>query len=953
MSQTTFKLDPPNPDFDCIPTQWERVTTPSLPASAALYDQAGRPTQLSSLKQNLPWWSLPAKGLRFWKGLSLQHKATILAVAIGAVPVATVGGIAYAVANNSLEQQIIAEQENRTLDIKRGIGMAAQQTIDDAEMIGNSPMLTNPRLRATASEGQKIALLDSFVEARNGRYDSIVVFDLKGNLLFQSKSPQPFKGTDNYSDREYFRRAIATGTPAVNNPKPAPTSGRISLEVAAPIKDIETNKLVGVVRLRMPLTHLNETFEYIEAQGWEYKLIGTDGKVFAADEVGLVGHELGEDFRNLPQLRTKVLGLATTDSSHEDKLIATQIMWDINDGENSLTTFTPIGNLEGLPEPGWGLVISRSVDRAFAPLLELRQILWLGTGVATLSIAALAAVVAKRATRPILDAAKAVAQIGLGKLDTRLAVRGAAEMAVLETSINSMAKQLEELVQLKAAEAKRSQLLKDITLKITSAIDRQAILSTVVAETRSALLADRAIVYCFDGDRIGSVAVEAASAGITRILGKNFENYALERYAQYQQGQVEIVSNLSQADMRDECWKQLAAFAVKSSLSTPILVGDRRLGLLVVHQCNVPRYWQKAEIDFFAQIAAQLGLALERADLLEQQKNAKEQLQRRALDLLIEVDPISQGDLTIRARVTEDEIGTIADSYNSTVESLQAIALQAQTAVQQVETAISGNDPLVQALSQGAWQQSKEIATALERIQAMADSAKIVAANAAQAEVDVRQARETVASGDVAMNRAVDEMQTIRETVATTTKKIKCLGESSQKIYKVVNLIAHFAERTSLLAMNASIEAARAGEEGRGFAAVADEVRSLARQSAKATAEIEKLVSGIQRETNEVATAMAIGTEQVALGTQLVDETRQSLNLINAASGRIHQLVGAIAQAAIEQSHDSEAATTTIATVAAIAETTSLTATEVSASFQELSTVARSLQASVGKFKVG
>ncbi|MGL5922336.1 methyl-accepting chemotaxis protein, partial [Chroococcidiopsis sp.] len=571
---------------------------------------------------------------------------------------------------------------------------------------------------------------------------------------------------------------------------------------------------------------------------------------------------------------------------------------------------------------------------------------------AALSIAAIAAVLAKRATYPILNAAKAVAQMGLGKLDTRLAVRGTAEMAVLETSINSMAKQLEELVQLKAAEARRSQLLKDITVRIGSAIDCPAILSTAVAETRSALLTDRAIVYWFDGDRNGSVVVEAASAGITRILGKKIANYALEQYTHYQKGQVEVISHIRPADTSDEYWQQLTALTVKSSLAAPISLGDRCVGLLVVHQCNVPRHWQKVEVDFFAQIATQIGLALERADLLEQQKNAKEQLQKRALDLLIEVDPISQGDLTIRARVTEDEIGTIADSYNSTVESLQEIAVQAQTAAKQVDAAISSNEPLIQALSQGAWQQSTEIVTALERIQAMADSAHTVADNAKRAEIDVRQAMETVASGDIAMDRAVDGMLTIRGTVAETVKKIKCLGESSQKIYKVVNLIAHFAERTSLLAMNASIEAARAGEEGRGFAAVADEVRSLARQSAKATAEIETLVSGIQRETNEVATAMAIGTEQVAIGTQLVNDTRQSLNHITTASDRIHQLVGAIAQAAIEQSQDSEAATTTIATVAAIAETTSLTATEVSASFQQLSTVARSLQASVGQFKV-
>ena len=359
------------------------------------------------------------------------------------------------------------------------------------------------------------------------------------------------------------------------------------------------------------------------------------------------------------------------------------------------------------------------------------------------------------------------------------------------------------------------------------------------------------------------------------------------------------------------------------------------------------------------QIANQSGNALEKASLMEQQqmaqeneRQAKEQLQSRALELLMEVDPVSQGDLTIRAKVKEDEIGTIADSYNSTIESLRKLVTQVKTAANLVSTTTSEKEVSIQGLAQGASEQTQEIMTAINRITAMADSIKAVAANAEAAEQAVQQASDTVKAGDEVMNRTVDGFKAIRETVAETAKKVKRLGESSQKISKVVNLISNFADQTNLLALNASIEAAHAGEEGRGFAVVADEVRSLARQSANATAEIESLVAEIQSETNEVVAAMESGTEQVVVGTKLVDETRSSLNRISDVSNQINELVNAIAQATVEQSQDSEVVTQTMTQVAAISEKTATEAGQVSDSFKELLTVAQQLEASVAKFKV-
>jgi methyl-accepting chemotaxis protein PixJ len=318
----------------------------------------------------------------------------------------------------------------------------------------------------------------------------------------------------------------------------------------------------------------------------------------------------------------------------------------------------------------------------------------------------------------------------------------------------------------------------------------------------------------------------------------------------------------------------------------------------------------------------------------------------------MEVDPVSQGDLTIRASVTADEIGTIADSYNATIESLRRIVTQVLGASQQVAETTLKNENSVQQLSIESTNQAENISSALDEIQAMTQSIRAVALNAEEAESVVRQAAESVELGDEAMNRTVDGIMAIRETVAETAKKVKRLGESTQKISKVVNLISSFAEQTNLLALNASIEAAHAGEEGRGFAVVADEVRSLAQQSARATAEIEKTVAEIQTETNEVVAAMESGTEQVVAGTKLVEETRANLNQITAASAKINQLVTEIAKAAVEQAKTSENVSNTMTDVAMTSYKTSQTATEVSDSFRQLQAVAQELQESVGRFKV-
>jgi methyl-accepting chemotaxis protein PixJ len=339
------------------------------------------------------------------------------------------------------------------------------------------------------------------------------------------------------------------------------------------------------------------------------------------------------------------------------------------------------------------------------------------------------------------------------------------------------------------------------------------------------------------------------------------------------------------------------------------------------------------------------------ASVLEQ-KQQKEFLQKRALELLMEVDPVSRGDLTVRANVTPDEIGTVADSYNAIIRSLRQIVGKVQGAATSVTETAEGNDIAVKKVASEANEQVEAIANALDQLQRVMLASEGMSARALQAAEQVQQSNEMVKAGDAAMNRTVAGISSIRETVSETAKKVKRLGEASQKISKVVNLIGNFAAQTNLLALNAAIEAARAGEEGRGFSVVAEEVRALAQQSAAATADIEQLVEEIQAQTNEVVAAMEAGTEQVVAGTELVEESRQKLGQISASSALVNQLIQEISQASKEQTQAATEVGHTMNNVASIAYDTSKGSEEVSASFSKLLEVAQELQLSVAQFKV-
>ena len=526
------------------------------------------------------------------------------------------------------------------------------------------------------------------------------------------------------------------------------------------------------------------------------------------------------------------------------------------------------------------------------------------------------------------------------------------------------------LIEQREAAAKRAQLVSEITLKLRQSIDESEILKIALPEMRTALGLDRASILVVDsnGQGEGKIIAESVAVAEFSILGAiiSADDMFEVLGGGYEESKFIKIDDLQTSEFSPGLIANLQKIQIKSIVTTPIIVNNKFFGLFSGTMCLQPRTWEQVEIDLLLQLAAQIGVALTQAQLVRQlelaslqqseyaasQAAARKTLEKNAWELLLQVDRISQGDLTIRARVTEDEIGTIADSYNCTVTSLRGLVSKVRNASQEVVSTTNINEISVAELSLEALQQSEEIGIALLRLQDMSSSIELVVNNALIAESAVMESAQLVQAGDAAMNLAVEGILTIRNTVAETAKKVKRLGESSQKISKVVNLISSFAAQTNLLALNASIEAARAGEEGRGFAVVAEEVRSLARQSAAATGEIENLVASIQAQTSEVVMAMEAGTEQVVIGTKLVDETRSSLNRITAISLKIGELVESIAQAALLQSENSTQVTQSIDRVADISHKTSMRADNVQASFQDLLKLAQELQKNVGQFKI-
>ena len=333
-------------------------------------------------------------------------------------------------------------------------------------------------------------------------------------------------------------------------------------------------------------------------------------------------------------------------------------------------------------------------------------------------------------------------------------------------------------------------------------------------------------------------------------------------------------------------------------------------------------------------------------------KRQNEQNQGAILRLMNEMQNFAEGDLTVRATVSEDITGAVADSVNFAIEELRSLVSRITAAADQVTVASdSAQQTTVQMLSDND-KQSQEIKNTSAQVLGMARTINDVSSSATQSAGVAKASLAAAEKGQQAVQDAISGMNDIRDQIQETAKRIKRLGESSQEIGEIVELISDITEQTNVLALNAAIQAASAGEAGRGFTVVAEEVQRLAERSGEATKQIGAIVKTIQTDTQDAVSAMEKSTEGVVEGAKLSDNAGQALAEIGDVSKKLAQLIETISQTTQKQAKAAGAVAVSMRNILGITEQATEGTKRTAQSVGQLATLARDLKSSVANFKL-
>ncbi len=333
-------------------------------------------------------------------------------------------------------------------------------------------------------------------------------------------------------------------------------------------------------------------------------------------------------------------------------------------------------------------------------------------------------------------------------------------------------------------------------------------------------------------------------------------------------------------------------------------------------------------------------------------KRTNEQNQAAILRLMNEMQTFAEGDLTVKATVSEDITGAVADSVNFAIEELRSLVSRITAAADQVTVASDSAQKTSAQMLVANDKQSQEIKNTSAQVLGMARTINDVSSSATQSADVARASLAAAEKGQAAVQDAISGMNDIRDQIQETAKRIKRLGESSQEIGEIVELISDITEQTNVLALNAAIQAASAGEAGRGFTVVAEEVQRLAERSGEATKQIGAIVKTIQTDTQDAVSAMEKSTQGVVEGAKLSDNAGQALAEIGEVSRKLATLIETISQTTQTQAKAAGDVAVSMRNILGITEQATEGTKRTAQSVGQLATLAKDLKSSVANFKL-
>ncbi len=312
-----------------------------------------------------------------------------------------------------------------------------------------------------------------------------------------------------------------------------------------------------------------------------------------------------------------------------------------------------------------------------------------------------------------------------------------------------------------------------------------------------------------------------------------------------------------------------------------------------------------------------------------------------------------EGDLTQRIEVSgDDEISHLSTYFNQFVDKIHNTVQEVAKVSTQVVDLVGNLNHATATVSKGALQQQNETSAIASAVTEMSATSANVSDSASNAARETTTADESANSGKVIVNQTVDSIHQLSSEVSSAANVIKDLAKQADNIGTVLDVISGIAEQTNLLALNAAIEAARAGEQGRGFAVVADEVRTLASRTQESTEEIQAMIESLQSGTREAVSVMNKGQSQAEKTVEMAANAGQSLDIIVSSVDEINAMNNQIAHAAGEQQRTADAVSKNVMEIQTVAEETASSSITARNSSDSVSQQAAELQALMQHFKI-
>jgi methyl-accepting chemotaxis protein len=329
------------------------------------------------------------------KKTSLKQKIIALAIALGTIPVIVCGTTAYLVAGNNVQQTEANNLELTAEHLSKEMAFFLTSRIKDVEVLASLPMFSSSETSKTISVSKKSEFLTQY-QQRYGFYSSILFADPSGKVMFQSQG----KASTNISDRDYFQEVVKTNETFITSFETSKTTGERVMHIAVPVKDAATSKLIGVMRVRMPVESFNvltEKFNSDNENSAEWHIIDeSQGDYGLAKETKQVGSKFAEDFITLPKLIESNRTSSTIDIARFD-------------GVKQLVAYTPLSNEDVLGKLSLGIVLAKDETFIDAKKREILLVLVAGTGLAGTIATSVSIFFANRSTEFIQKIANAVA----------------------------------------------------------------------------------------------------------------------------------------------------------------------------------------------------------------------------------------------------------------------------------------------------------------------------------------------------------------------------------------------------------------------------------------------------------------------------------------------------------------------------------------------------------------